>query len=99
MRRRHSIRHYRRFAKLAALWVEVFWSCRCDYHNVATYRCRGCGSRAPRALRNLVVVAAFPDLDREPEPKPHRRHAHRPAPPGPDAVPAQQDDREVAAAG
>ena len=72
MRHRSTRRHYRRFSKLAVLWVEVFWSCRCEYHNVATYRCRGCGSRAPRALRELVAVAAFPELAEDPE----RRRAH-----------------------
>ncbi|MDQ6948630.1 MAG: hypothetical protein M3256_20825, partial [Actinomycetota bacterium] len=45
----------RRWARLAAL-VDVFWLCRCAYHNVATYRCFGCGRRPPRELFSRLVA-------------------------------------------
>ncbi|MGH9224664.1 MAG: hypothetical protein ACRD2W_13000 [Acidimicrobiales bacterium] len=49
-------------SELAMRWVEVLWSCRCQYHNVATLRCRGCGSRPPRELRDLVAALPVPDM-------------------------------------
>lgn len=41
-----------------ALWLESFWWCDCNYHNVATYRCYCCGSRPPKALRALARRAS-----------------------------------------
>jgi hypothetical protein len=42
-------------------WLEEFWSCDCDYHNVASFRCYGCGARPPRAV--CARVAAKPPAD------------------------------------
>jgi hypothetical protein len=47
----------RRWARYAA-WIEVLWSCRCDYTNVASYRCYFCGSRPPRELRDALEPVA-----------------------------------------
>ncbi len=37
---------WKRWAVVEA--VELYWDCRCAYHNAATYRCYFCGSRRPR---------------------------------------------------
>jgi hypothetical protein len=50
MRRRAAERRSRRLDQLAR-WLETFWWCRCDYNNIATYRCYHCGARPPRRLR------------------------------------------------
>jgi hypothetical protein len=50
-------RKQRRLEALAC-WLETFWACRCAYYNVATYRCKGCGRRPPRALRAHVTAVA-----------------------------------------
>jgi hypothetical protein len=47
----------RRLAQLAR-WVETFWSCKCDYNNIATYRCYHCGARPPRTLRAELEATA-----------------------------------------
>ena len=47
-----------RWAAIAARWIEMLWRCPCQYTNVATYRCCGCGSRPPRELRAVVAAAA-----------------------------------------
>ena len=62
---RATASHKRRspLAELAMRWVEVLWSCRCQYHNVAALRCRGCGSRPPRELRERVASLPVPDMD------------------------------------
>ena len=41
-----------------AQWFETFWWCRCDYNNIATYRCYHCGARPPRRLRAEVRAMA-----------------------------------------
>ena len=38
-------RRWQRWAVLEA--VELYWDCRCAYHNAATFRCYFCGSRRP----------------------------------------------------
>ena len=63
MRHRGRRRYRLTFIELTVKWVEVLWSCRCQYHNVARYRCGGCGSRPPRELRE--IVAAIPWADEE----------------------------------
>lgn len=35
-------------------WLESMWRCNCEYSNVATYRCYGCGHRPPRWLRRRL---------------------------------------------
>ena len=51
----------RRFVRRAedwtevARWLGVFWPCRCNYRNVASYHCYYCGSRAPAEVRTLVA--------------------------------------------
>lgn len=50
MRRRGAERRAHRLAQLAR-WLETFWWCKCDYNNIATYRCYHCGARPPRRLR------------------------------------------------
>jgi len=51
----------RRFVRKAEDWAEVarwlgiFWPCRCQYSNAASYRCYYCGSRAPAKVRTLVA--------------------------------------------
>ncbi len=53
----------RRFVRRAedwsevARWLGVFWFCRCNYSNVASYRCYYCGKRAPAEVRTLVADA------------------------------------------
>ncbi len=47
-----------RWMAVAARWVELLWRCPCQYTNVATYRCFGCGARPPRALRASVAASA-----------------------------------------
>lgn len=54
MRRNRSTRHQRSLEKLAA-WLDTFWWCDCDYHNVASLRCYGCGARPSRRLRHLTT--------------------------------------------
>ena len=44
-------------------WLDVLWSCHCEYANIATARCRFCGSRPPRHLRVQVAARPEPDLD------------------------------------
>jgi hypothetical protein len=44
------------WATVAARWLEMLWRCPCEYSNVATYRCYGCGSRPPRELRAQVAA-------------------------------------------
>ena len=41
----------RRRTEQLAQWFETFWWCRCDYNNIATYRCYHCGARPPRSLQ------------------------------------------------
>jgi hypothetical protein len=51
----------RRFVRKAqewsevARWLGVFWPCRCQYSNAASYRCYYCGKRAPVEVRTLVA--------------------------------------------
>ncbi len=52
----------RRLAQLAR-WFETFWWCKCDYHNIATYRCYHCGARPPRRLRAEVRAIASGDAE------------------------------------
>ncbi len=59
MRRMASERRRRQLALLAR-WFEIFWWCRCNYCNVATYRCYHCGARPPRRLRNEVEATPLP---------------------------------------
>lgn len=62
MRRRAIERRERRLLQLAR-WFETFWWCKCDYNNIAAYRCYHCGARPPRKLR--AEVAALPAPARE----------------------------------
>ena len=57
MKRRADERRERRLLQVAR-WFETFWWCKCDYHNIATYRCYHCGARPPRRLR--AEVASMP---------------------------------------
>jgi hypothetical protein len=52
----------RRWRRLAARWVELLWSCPCEYTNVATYRCYGCGARPPREVRTFLATVPMPAL-------------------------------------
>ena len=54
MRRNGSTRRQRSLEQLAA-WLDTFWWCDCDYHNVASLRCYGCGARPSRRLRALMA--------------------------------------------
>lgn len=56
MARASTIDRHRRWADVAARWLEMLWRCPCQYSNVATYRCYGCGSRPPRELRQRVAA-------------------------------------------
>lgn len=60
MRRRVSERRERRLLQLAR-WFETFWWCKCDYHNIAAYRCYHCGARPPRSLRARVASMTVPE--------------------------------------
>lgn len=55
MRRNGPRRHQRSLEQLAA-WLDTFWWCDCDYHNVASLRCYGCGARPSRRLRHLMTT-------------------------------------------
>ena len=44
-------------------WLDVLWSCHCEYNNISTARCLFCGSRPPRQLRVEVEAKPVPDLD------------------------------------
>jgi len=55
----------RRLTELAR-WFETMWWCRCDYTNIATFRCYHCGSRPPRRLRAQVEGPIVP----RPQPEP-----------------------------
>ena len=55
MRRMASERRRRQLARLAR-WFDIFWWCRCNYGNVATYRGYHCGARPPRHLRSEVAA-------------------------------------------
>ncbi len=52
----------RQWKRLAARCLEVLWSCPCEYNNVATYRCYGCGSRPPREVRDYLRSIPVPAL-------------------------------------
>ncbi len=60
MRRRAVERRNRRLAQLAR-WFETFWWCKCNYSNIATYRCYHCGARPPRHLR--AELKAVPEAE------------------------------------
>jgi hypothetical protein len=63
MRRTGAHRPRRSFAEVAFVWVQVFWSCcGCSYNNVGRYRCGGCGSAPPRALRDAVNALPIEDI-------------------------------------
>lgn len=55
----------RRLAELAR-WFDTLWWCRCDYNNIATFRCYHCGSRPPRRLRAQLGAPVAPRLQPEP---------------------------------
>lgn len=61
MRRTGGHRPRRSFSDVAFVWLQVFWSCDCSYNNVARYRCGGCGSAPPRALRDAVDALPIED--------------------------------------
>lgn len=63
MRGKGSQRRRRQLAPLAR-WFEIFWWCRCNYTNIAAYRCYHCGARPPRRLR--AEVASMPLPEEEP---------------------------------
>ena len=46
-----------RWVAIASRWIEMVWGCRCQYTNIATLRCRGCGARPPKALRADVAAS------------------------------------------
>lgn len=46
------------------MWLEEFWSCGCHYHNIASFRCYGCGAKPPRAVS--ARVAAKPIVEVSP---------------------------------
>jgi hypothetical protein len=46
-----------------ARWFETFWWCRCNYSNIAAFRCHYCGRRPSRRLR--ADVASQPNALRE----------------------------------
>jgi hypothetical protein len=50
----------RQWRRLAARWVELLWSCPCEYNNIATYRCYGCGARPPREVRAFLASIPMP---------------------------------------
>lgn len=50
----------RRVTQLAR-WFETFWWCKCDYNNIATYRCYHCGARPPRRLRAELLALPCPE--------------------------------------
>ena len=52
----------RRWRRLAARWVELLWSCPCEYNNIATYRCYACGARPPREVRAFLATVPMPAL-------------------------------------
>ncbi len=54
-------KHRQRWVAMASRWIEMLWRCPCQYTNVATYRCYGCGSRPPRALRAVVAASVQGD--------------------------------------
>jgi|1186.fasta_scaffold19927_2 hypothetical protein len=66
MKHKGSRRRQRRLEQLAR-WLEELWSCDCAYHNVASFRCYGCGARPPRpprrACAQVVGEAAIEDED------------------------------------
>jgi hypothetical protein len=51
----------RKWVAVASRWIEMLWRCRCEYTNIASYRCYGCGSRPPRQLRQAVVASVEAD--------------------------------------
>jgi hypothetical protein len=59
MRRRANERRERRLLQLAR-WIETLWWCKCDYNNVAAYRCFHCGARPPRRLRAQMAAITVP---------------------------------------
>jgi hypothetical protein len=68
MRHLGSRRRQRRLDRLA-MWLEEFWSCACNYHNIASVRCYGCGAKPPRhvctrvAAKPIVEVSARIPVD------------------------------------
>lgn len=52
----------RQWVAIASRWIEMLWRCRCQYTNVATFRCYGCGSRPPRELRAAVSATVQAEL-------------------------------------
>jgi hypothetical protein len=63
MSRLGIFRRWRRWAVVEA--VELFWDCRCTYHNAATYRCYFCGKRMPlpRLAPEPIRPAGVPATD------------------------------------
>lgn len=57
-----SNRQRRRLLEIVR-WLDVLWSCHCEYSNIATSRCLFCGARPPRQLRVEVAARPAPDLD------------------------------------
>ncbi|MFP5317575.1 MAG: hypothetical protein ACLGI2_04695 [Acidimicrobiia bacterium] len=57
-----SNRQRRRLLDLVR-WLDVLWSCRCQYANISTARCLFCGARPPRELRTEVAARPAPDLE------------------------------------
>lgn len=51
----------RRLIQLAR-WFETFWWCKCNYSNIATFRCYHCGRRPPRQLRAQVESIPVPEI-------------------------------------
>ena len=50
----------RQWRRVAARWVELLWSCPCEYNNIATYRCYACGARPPREVRAFLATVPMP---------------------------------------
>lgn len=57
MRRNGATRRQRSVEQLAA-WLDTFWWCDCDYRNVVSVRCYGCGARPSRRLRQFMARRA-----------------------------------------
>ena len=50
----------RHWSYIVARWLEILWWCRCSYSNIATDRCRLCGSRPPRPVRDELASVPLP---------------------------------------
>ncbi|MGH9277120.1 MAG: hypothetical protein ACRD12_03285 [Acidimicrobiales bacterium] len=53
----------RRWVYFAARLIEVLWWCPCEYNNIATYRCRYCGRKPPREVRDMLRAVPMPEVE------------------------------------